>query len=157
MTSSSTLTGYVRISWRAGPRTTLPVRTLNWAPCQGQVRISPSSSPSFSGPLIWVQLSVKAHTSPFTRARQMGSPSTSTANSAPSSNSSTFATLIKSVIIVVVVWFLNAGKGETAVQHAQAEKSALCACRTDGDAQRIQDIIFAKLGYLLYWFALDHL
>jgi hypothetical protein len=66
-------------------------------------------------------------------------------------------TLLIIIVIVAIVRFLNARKSETAVQHAQAEESALCARWTDGDAQRIQDVIFAKLGYLLYWLALDHL
>src|SRR6266481_4807273 len=86
------------MSWRAGPRSTLPVQTLNCAPCQGQVSTSPSSSPSLRGPLIWVQLSVKAYMDPSTFARQIGSPSTSTAMSSPSSKSLSSATFTKSDI-----------------------------------------------------------
>src|SRR5260370_6663842 len=52
MDLSSTRTAYVWISWRAGPRNTFPVQTLNCAPCHGQVSTSPSSSPSLSGPPI---------------------------------------------------------------------------------------------------------
>src|SRR5437588_4920922 len=151
------------MSWRAGPRRTLPVQTLNCAPCHGQVSTSPSSSPSFSGPLICVQLSVNAQMSPFTLARQIGSPSTSMPSSSPSFISSSSATFINSfilavkcILIITCRGSLQACKGQAAMQDAKRQEGTFCAGRANGNAECLQDVVFAKLHNFLHGFSLDH-
>src|SRR5579883_156703 len=52
---------------------------------------------------------------------------------------------------------LQAGQRQAAMQHAQAEKRAFQARRTDADAQRVQYIVLAQPDHLVDGAPLDHL
>src|SRR5439155_18968838 len=104
--------------------------------------------------------SVNAQMSPFTLARQMGSPSTSMPCSSPSSISSSSATFINSVILAVKCILiitgrgsLQARKGQAAVEDAQRQEGTFCAGRANGNTECLQDVVFAKLHNFLHGFA----
>src|SRR5262245_41508079 len=60
------VTAYVLSGSCAGPRSTAPVHTLNCAPCNGQVTVEPSITPSLNGPCLCVHKACVAQNPPST-------------------------------------------------------------------------------------------
>src|SRR5919204_3343665 len=100
MSSPSTRTAYTCTGSSAGDSTISPVRTLKRLKCHGQVTISPSSSPSASGPPSCVHSSLNAKNEPLTFAIATRSPWTSTSLSLPVGISCVSAALTKSASTV---------------------------------------------------------
>src|SRR5229473_2839770 len=93
----------------AGGLSTSPVLTLNLAPCQGQVTLSPSSSPSERGPPRCVQVLSMAWNLPSKLNRAIFFPCTSTNLPWLGSSSLACATLTYSAMLTSSIAQLSCG------------------------------------------------